>query len=64
MASAKQLAETHRQATRVHLGMGDDVRRFREDAAVTRRQLAGEAGIDQSYLRRIEDGTARASIDT
>jgi len=44
--------------------MGEDVRRLREDAAVTRRQLADEAGIDQGYLRRIEDGRARASLDT
>lgn len=64
MASSKQLAEARRQATRIHRGMGEDVRRFREDAAVTSRQLAEAAGIDPGYLRRIEDGKARASIDT
>jgi len=59
----KQLAEARRRATRIHRGLGEEIRRFREDAAVTRRQLAQAAGIDQGYLRRIEDGAARASID-
>jgi transcriptional regulator with XRE-family HTH domain len=64
MTSARQLAEARRQATRIHHGLGDDIRRQREDAAVTRRQLAEAAGVEQGYLRRIEDGRARASIDT
>ncbi len=64
MSDLKQLAEARRQATRIHRNLGEEVRRFREDAAVTRRQLAEAAGVDQGFLRRIEDGAARASIDT
>lgn len=64
MASSKQLAEARRQATRIHRGVGEDVRRLREDAAVTRQQLAEAAGVNPGFLRRIEEGNARASIDT
>jgi transcriptional regulator with XRE-family HTH domain len=44
--------------------MGEEVRRLREDAGVTRSRLAAAAGIDVAYLRRIENGTERPSIDT
>ncbi len=44
--------------------MSEDIRRFREDASVSRRQLADAAGINHTYLGRIEDGSARPSIDT
>ncbi len=64
MANQKQLAEAHRGASRLHRGMGEDVRRFREDAGLTRRQLAAVAGIDHTYLGRIEDAKSRSSIDT
>jgi transcriptional regulator with XRE-family HTH domain len=64
MANQKQLAEAHRSASRLHHGMGEDIRRFREDAGLTRRQLAGLAGIDHTYLGRIEDAKSRSSIDT
>jgi transcriptional regulator with XRE-family HTH domain len=64
MASPKQLAEARRRASHIHRGIGEDVRKLREDVAVTRRQLADEAGIHHAYLRRIEDGSVRPSIDT
>jgi transcriptional regulator with XRE-family HTH domain len=64
MATPKQLAEARRQATRIHRGLGDDVRRLREDAGVTMSQLSDAAGIDRAYLGRIEDGEERPSIDT
>ncbi len=44
--------------------MGEEVRRLREDAAVSRKQLADAAGIDVAYLRRTEDGRERPSMDT
>jgi transcriptional regulator with XRE-family HTH domain len=62
--TAKHLAEARRHAARTHRGLSDDVRRLREDAGATRRQLASAAGIDDAYLGRIEDGNERPSIDT
>jgi transcriptional regulator with XRE-family HTH domain len=63
MASAKQLSEARRQATRIHHGLGQDVQRLREDAGLSRRRLAEAAGISVAYLCRIEDGLGRASLD-
>lgn len=40
------------------------MRRLREDAAVTRQQLAEAAGVNPGFLRRIEEGNARPSMDT
>jgi transcriptional regulator with XRE-family HTH domain len=64
MAGQKQLADARRKADRIHRSLGEDLQRFREDAGASRRQLADLAGLDDSYLRRIEDGRARPSIDT
>jgi transcriptional regulator with XRE-family HTH domain len=44
--------------------MGEEVRRLREDAGVARSQLAAAAGIDVAFLRRIENGAERPSVDT
>jgi len=63
MPTSRQLAEATRRASRIHIGIGQEIRRLREDAAVTGRQLAEAAGVDQAYLRRIEDGRVRPSID-
>jgi len=64
MANPKQFAEARRVAMRVHRGLADDIRRLREDAAVSRAQLARAAGVDLSYLCRLEDGRERPSMDT
>jgi transcriptional regulator with XRE-family HTH domain len=64
MASSKEAAEAHRRAGRIHRSLADDIRRLREDAGVTRLQLAKAAGIDDSFLGRIEDGRERPSFDT
>jgi len=54
-----------RQAARKALAaFGADVYRLRTDAGVPRTQLARGAGIDQSYLARIEKGTADPSSGT
>lgn len=42
-------------------GFGADVLRLRSDAGIPRTALARAAGIDQSYLARIERGTASPS---
>jgi hypothetical protein len=54
VANPRQLAVARRAATQLHRGLGEDVRRFREDAGVSRRQLSEAAGVDAAYLRRIE----------
>jgi transcriptional regulator with XRE-family HTH domain len=64
MAGQKQLADARRRADRIHRSLTEELRRFREDAGASRKRLAELAGIDDSYLRRIEDGRARPSIDT
>ena len=64
MASQRQLAGARRVATRLHRSLADDVRRLREDAGVSRALLASEAGVDLSFLCRLEDGRERPSLDT
>ncbi|MBI3746727.1 MAG: helix-turn-helix transcriptional regulator [Chloroflexi bacterium] len=64
MANQKQHAEARRVATRLHRGLAEDIRRLREDAAVSRTQLADAAGIDLSFLCRLEEGRERPSLDT
>lgn len=64
MASPKQLAEARRVATRIHRALGEDVRRLREDAGVSRAQLAKAAGVDLAYLCRLEEGRERPTVDT
>lgn len=43
---------------------GDDIQRLREDAGVSLAQLGRAAGIDSSYLARVERGAASPSIET
>ena len=43
---------------------GADVERLRLDAGLPRARLAAEAGVDDSYLRRVEQGTVSPSIET
>jgi transcriptional regulator with XRE-family HTH domain len=49
---------------RLIAGLGEDLRRLREDAGVSRAALARAAGIDASYLAKVENGTASPSIAT
>jgi transcriptional regulator with XRE-family HTH domain len=53
-----------RSARRMTVALGEDIRRLREDAGVTRAELARAAGVDASYLRRIEAGTVMPSAET
>lgn len=64
MANVKQSAEANRRATRIHRNVGDEIRRLREDAALSRRLLASAADVDLAFLCRIEDGKERPSITT
>jgi len=64
VAAIHAIANARRQAGRIHRGLGDDLRRLREDAGVNRAALAAAADVDLSYLCRIEEGGERPSIDT
>jgi transcriptional regulator with XRE-family HTH domain len=41
--------------------VGDELRRLRDDAGITRAAVADAAGIDRSYLPLIEEGRRDAS---
>jgi transcriptional regulator with XRE-family HTH domain len=45
-------------------GFGSDVRRLREDAGLSRAELARAVGIDASFLAEIEMGRANASLQS
>ncbi len=55
--------ETARRMRRLDLQLGDDVRRLRVDAGLNLTELAAVVGIHRTYLARIEQGRARASIE-
>ena len=64
MASQKFDAQVRRQTARSHALLAADLGRLREDAGVRRVALAEAAGVDLSYLCRIEDGAERPSLET
>ena len=64
MPSPRALAQAHRVAERLHRTLGEEARRLREDAGIPRTTLASAAGVDEGFLRRIEDGRARPSLET
>lgn len=53
-----------RRARAALAGFGADVRRLREDAGISRAELARGTGLDASYLAEIETGKANPSIGT
>lgn len=57
------LARARRQALELRRSLGSDIHRLREDAGLSGRDLAAEAGIDPAHLRRIEAGTAHPSLE-
>ena len=64
MASPRTLAQARRVVQRVHRVLGEDARRLREDAALTRAALADAAGVDATYVARIEEGLANPTVET
>ena len=64
MSSSKQLAEARRKANRAHRALAEDVRRLREDAGISCQHLAAAAAINPGFVRRIEEGGERPSVDT
>jgi transcriptional regulator with XRE-family HTH domain len=64
MSAPRSSAQARRAAERTHRSLGEDLRRLRADAGLSLRALAVAAGVDPAFLGRIEDGVARASIET
>jgi transcriptional regulator with XRE-family HTH domain len=64
MPSPQALAQARRVADRAHSTLAGELRRLREDAGVTRAQLARTAAVDLAYLCRIEDGREHPSMET
>jgi transcriptional regulator with XRE-family HTH domain len=64
MSAPRSGAQARRAAERTHRSLGEDLRRLRADAGLSLRALAVAAGVDPAFLGRIEDGVARASIET
>lgn len=54
--------ETSRRLRRLHLHVGEDIRRLRLDAGLTLTELGAVVGVHRSHLARIEDGLAAPSV--
>src|SRR5262245_52075617 len=57
---SRELARRERDLRRT---IGTQIRTIREDAGLTRTELARGAGIDRAHVVRIETGDARASVE-
>jgi transcriptional regulator with XRE-family HTH domain len=64
MASPRTLAQARRVVDRLHRVLGEDAQRLREDAGLTRAALGDAAGVDPTYLARLEDGLVNPSLET
>ena len=64
VTSPRVLAAARRDADRIHRALGADARKLREDAGLSQRGLAQAAGVDPAFLRRLEDGGERPSLET
>jgi len=63
ITSASVRIETGRRYRRIRLDLGDQIRRYRLDAGLTLTELGAVAGVDRSYLARIESGVASPSLE-
>ena len=64
MASPRAAAEARRVVQRLHRVLGEDVRRLREDAAVSQAPLSRASGLDATYLARVEEGVENPTLLT
>ena len=63
VAAPRIIAQSRRSVDRLHRVLGDDARRLREDAGLRRSAVGEAAGVDPTYLARIEDGLANPTLD-
>lgn len=64
MTPASLERASRRASERARSSVSADVARLREDAGLSIARLAHESGVDASYVRRIERGTASPTLDT
>jgi transcriptional regulator with XRE-family HTH domain len=57
-------AAVRRRVAELYRRMGEDVRQLREDAGLSRLAVARAAGLSDTYVGRIEDGSERPSHET
>jgi transcriptional regulator with XRE-family HTH domain len=57
-------ATVRRLVQRHHDRLAEEIRRYREDAGLSRRAVAVAAGVDPAFLGRIEDRSERPSPET
>lgn len=55
--------ETNRRLRRLHIHVGDEIRRLRLDAGLTLTELGAAVGVHRSHLARIEAGQAAPSVE-
>jgi transcriptional regulator with XRE-family HTH domain len=60
MGETRLQRDARRHAIELRRAMGREIRRLREDAALTQAAVARAAGIDPSYVSLIEDGEREA----
>jgi transcriptional regulator with XRE-family HTH domain len=63
MGETRLQHDATRRAIELRRSIGEHVRRLREDAGLTRAAVASAAGIDPSYMTRIEDGRREAGYE-
>ena len=56
--------EVRHRLRRLERTLGDDIVRLRTDADATKARVASIAGVDRTFLGRIESGDARPSLET
>jgi len=64
MTTTRFEAAVRRRVARANASLGDELRRLREDAGLTRVAVARVSGVDDAFIGRIEDGGERPSIET
>ena len=57
-------SDADRRSAAIRRSIAEDLRRFREDAGLTRVAVAREAGLHRSVVAKIEDGDFRPTLET
>ncbi len=63
MGETKLQREARWRAVEVRRSVGTSIRRAREDAGLSRAAVAAAAGIDRTYIHRIEQATSGVSVE-
>lgn len=63
MSPTRLQAAADRRTTRLRTALVDELRRLRDDAGITVRELAAAAGLSHTYVARILAGTERPTLE-